>query len=119
MVVDVLVFVYGLRAWRANICDQKQESQGENKEFGNPGRRGSQCPAEACLQFHHLLFSMVVVLMSTSKTITVQRIDLSLGLTQLFCENSDYETLRLINGGINLEKKTAIEILQVICASQG
>ena len=63
--------------------------------------------------------SLVLVLMSTSKTITVQRIDLSLGLTQLFCENSDYETLRLINGGINLEKKTAIGILQVICASQG
>ena len=61
---------------------------------------------------------LVVVLTSTSKTITVQRIDLSLGLTHLFCENSDYETLRLINGGINLEKKTAIGILQVLCASQ-
>merc|ERR1711917_119867 len=46
------------------------------------------------------------------QNIQVQRIDLSLGLTQLFCENSDYETLRLINGGINLEKKTAIGILQ-------
>ena len=62
--------------------------------------------------------SLVLVLMSTSKTITVQRIDLSLGLTQLFCENSDYETLKLIHGGINLEKKMAIGLLQVIFASQ-
>ena len=74
--------------------------------------------ADACLQFHHLLFSLVVMLMSTSKTITVERFDLSLGLTHLFCQNSDYETLRLINDGINLEKKTAIGILQVFCASQ-
>ena len=74
--------------------------------------------ADACLPFHHLLFSLVVMLMSTSKTITVERFDLSLGLTHLFCQNSDYETLRLINDGINLEKKTAIGILQVFCASQ-
>merc|ERR1711990_923089 len=46
------------------------------------------------------------------QNIPVERFDLSLGLTHLFCQNSDYETLRLINDGINLEKKTAIGILQ-------
>merc|ERR1711990_323178 len=46
------------------------------------------------------------------QNIPVERFNLSLGLTHLFCQNSDYETLRLINDGINLEKKTAIGILQ-------
>ena len=53
------------------------------------------------------------------KTITVERIDLSFGLTQLFWENSDYETLKLTQDEINLDKKTAFKILQVFCASQG
>merc|ERR1711990_1157783 len=46
------------------------------------------------------------------QNIPVERFDLSLGLTHLFCQNSDYELLRLINDGINLEKKTAIGIFQ-------
>ena len=52
------------------------------------------------------------------KTITVERIDLSFGLTQSFCQNSDYKTLKLIQGGINLEKRTAIKVLEVFCAFQ-
>ena len=52
------------------------------------------------------------------KTITVERINLSLGLTKLFCQNSDYDTLKLIQDGINLDKKAAIKILEVFCASQ-
>ena len=37
---DVLVFVYDLRAWSANIWDKNQEFPDDNKDFGNPGRRG-------------------------------------------------------------------------------
>ena len=47
VIVDVLVFVHGLRGWWANFWDTKQESQDGNKEFGNLGRRGRRRPAEA------------------------------------------------------------------------
>ena len=47
------------------------------------------------------------------KIITVERSNLSIGLAQLFCQNSDYDTLELIQNGINLEKTTTIKILEV------
>ena len=37
---DFLVFVHSVYGWWANLWDTQQESQGGNKEFGNPGRRG-------------------------------------------------------------------------------
>ena len=47
------------------------------------------------------------------QNIKAQRNDLSINLTRLFCENSDYESLRLMQSGINLEKDTTIKILKV------
>jgi len=46
------------------------------------------------------------------QNVQVERVDLSRGLTQLFCQNSDYESLKLIQDGINLEKKTTLKILE-------
>ena len=47
------------------------------------------------------------------QNVKAQRNDLSINLTRLFCDNSDYESLQLIQSGINLEKDTTIKILKV------
>ena len=53
------------------------------------------------------------LLMIKSKPIKVQRIDLSICLTRLFCQNSEYENPSLIQRGVNLEKNTTVKILKV------
>ena len=52
VVTDVLVFVQGLPGWWVTIWDTEEESQYENKEFENPGRRERRRPAEAWLKEH-------------------------------------------------------------------
>ena len=47
------------------------------------------------------------------QNVKAQRNDLSINLTRLFCDNSDYESLQLVQSGINLEKDTTIKILKV------
>ena len=47
------------------------------------------------------------------QNVKAQRNDLSINLTRLFCDNSDYESLQLIQSGINLEKDTTIKMLKV------
>lgn len=51
--------------------------------------------------------------MSALNTLKVKRIDLSLEITKMFCQNSDYETMVLIQNGINLDKRTSINVLEV------
>jgi len=46
------------------------------------------------------------------QNVQVKRLDLSLCLTQLFCQHSDYGILELIQAGINCEKKAIITILE-------
>ena len=58
--------------------------------------------------------NLIEVYLGALKPLKVERIDLSLGLTHLFCQNSDYETLELVQNGMNLEKTTTIKILQVL-----
>merc|ERR1712131_56867 len=46
------------------------------------------------------------------QNVKAQRNDLSINLTRLFCQNSDYESLELIQTGINMEKNATMKIVK-------
>ena len=106
-----------VRSTQKNVADWKTRIKRKRFRFQNI--QGTVFGFLSCLGLPRLIFIISFICFHEAlKTITVERSDLSIGLTQLFCQNSDYEILELIQDGINLEKMTTLQILEVFYASQ-